>query len=280
MNRLFCRAASALAVLCVCVSVLSADTLAFKNPGFEEYANDSTPTDWEVTRNASYTVMIDTAVKHSGNAALRIAYVPDSDTTQNTQVQQALPQTAGAVDLHGKIVVCSLWVKQDSFPGWFNVMITFQKGIGGAGGWTDLGWDPRWGNEPGTYDWKQVATQPDTFEAGANVWNFILHVSKTGTIWFDDLRFTIIDSIDVTGVNGRAPQADRGIAISSEQVRLPNARSSQISVLTADGRLVARRSHRAEEISLKELNLNRGYYIVEVVTTTDRVRQGVFVNGR
>ena len=172
-----CLVPLALTFVCA-LPVRAAEGLPFRNADFEAGSDETgKPNAWAAKVAEAGAIAVDTDIKHSGEASVRIRQTNPSSYSYVMQgIKNAWPQQR---------MTATVWVKCESIA---------VHGIGPRlycgyeGGWCHAARGPVL-DETGSCDWQQIVVPFNTRDKTRVEMYLYLHKS-TGTIWFDDLRVT------------------------------------------------------------------------------------------
>lgn len=131
----------------------------------------------------SYTMEVDTQVKHSGSASARLSSKEKRVNGFGTMMQQFTP-----VEYEDQRVRLSGWTKTQDVEDWAGLWMR----VDGTQPGEVLAFD-NMGERPlkGTQDWTQVEIVLDVPEEATNL-AFGVLLSGTGTVWLDGLEFEVV----------------------------------------------------------------------------------------
>jgi hypothetical protein len=258
------KTAPLLAVLCLVAGSGFGQTATLQNSGFDAYiaATDSFAfwkADKDTSGNNIFTISQETENPYTAPGALKMAITPGADTLTECRISGSITDLPA-----NKIVTVTAMVKHENMPTYWNAMFHLQQATCQAPDWNwiDRKWGSMWGNDPGDVDWKPVAMS-DTTSDSANVFNLIISLSKSGTIWVDDIAITYIDIAPVTH---KTVQTPRQGSIMNNRITFASAMPYSLEACGINGKVLLQKSGIASRLDLTQLSLRNGAYLVRVKT--------------
>ncbi|MBN2038128.1 MAG: hypothetical protein JW768_15410 [Chitinispirillaceae bacterium] len=257
------KAVFSLAVVCLVAGSGFCQTATLQNAGFDTYiaASDSFAfwkADKDTSGNNVFDISQETTAPFTAPGALKMAITPGADTITECRISGSITNLPA-----NKIVTITAMVKYENMPTYWNAMFHLQQATCQAPDWNwiDRKWGSIWGNNPGdAADWTSV-TMSDTTYDSANVFNLIISLAKSGTIWVDDIAVTYTDIVPVTH---KAGHTARQGSIMNNRIIFASAMPYSLEACGINGRVVAKRSGIAPQLDLTRLGLQSGAYLVRV----------------
>ena len=214
--------------LCLSFPLLFAQTPNF---GFEQPAINGKPTGWNRIGNTGYTFVLDSTVRHTGQYALKTAYINGNGFGGS---YWRIPVNFGGknLTLTGFIKTQDVGSEPNTFAGlWMRV----DNAAGNAVAFDNM----QSRGVKGTTDWQQYTITLTLPDEGESIHIGGLIVGK-GAAWFDDFNFTVdgkpIDKAPVRVVKLAKAQADTAFNKGSG-IELTTLTNEQIANLTLLGKV-------------------------------------------
>ncbi|MBN1129298.1 MAG: T9SS type A sorting domain-containing protein [Chitinispirillaceae bacterium] len=245
-----------------------AASATLQNAGFDTYlaATDSFPF-WKADRDTVgngtlFDISQETTGAYSAPGSLKMEIKAGADTLTECRISGSVTNLPAK-----KIFTVTAMVKYSGMPTYWNAMLNMQQATltQGTWVWTDRKWSSMWGNNPGDAEWTPVSVS-DTTHDSTNVVNFIISLSKAGTLWVDDITITYAD----VPVVRKAIQTSRRNAFQNNRIVFPSDRHYSLEVFGVNGKKVLCQSATAARIDLSTLGLRSGSYIVKVKSAGKR----------
>jgi hypothetical protein len=168
-------------------------------------------------------------------------------------------------------------VKYTNMPTYWNGLFNFQQATLSpvTYAWKDRKWTSGWGNGLGTSDWVP-ASMTDTTADSANVFNFIISLSKAGTLWVDDITVTYTDNAPVLS---RAAIQNRQSSFRNNRVSFSRPMPYSLKVCGVNGKVLLQKSGTSALVDVNRIGLTSGAYLVSV-KTAERTFSGRVMLGR
>ena len=254
-----------------------ASSATLQNAGFETYiaASDSFAfwkSDKDATGGTLFDISQETIAPGTETGSLKMAIMAGADTLTECRISSSI---SGLMEK--KIVTITAKVKYENMPTYWNAMFNLQQATltQGTWVWTDRKWLSMWGNNPGNSDWTPIS-MTDTTADSANVFNLIISLSKSGTLWVDDIAVTYTDIAPVTQ---KAIAPARQGAILNNRISFPRAISYSLEACGVNGKMILKTSGVSNLVNLDRLGLASGSYLVKV-KTREKTYAGRVVVGR
>ena len=272
----FLKALIALTVSCPFSTITFAQTSTLPNASFDTYiaAADSFAS-WEYEKDATGGTLFDisqeTTDPYSAPGCLKMAIAPGADTSTTCSILGTISGLTA-----GNVVTITAMVKYADMPTYWNSMINLQQATltSGTWVWTDRKWKSMWGNNPGTAEWARVSMSDTTVDS-ANVFQLIISLHGSGTIWVDDIAIATAGA----PVIQKAVQPVRRGSIANNRIAFTTAMPYTLEVYGVNGKTALKRSSTASSVDFNRLNLNSGAYAIRV-KTADKTWSGRVLIGK
>jgi hypothetical protein len=165
-----------------------------------------------------------------------------------------------------KIVTVTAKVKYENMPTYWNAMFNMQQATLKAPDWkwVDRKWSSMWGNNnPGASEWSTISMR-DTTTDSANVFNLIISLAKSGTLWVDDIAVTYSDLAPVT--QKAATHVHQG-AVLNNRISFPREMPYSLEACGVNGKMILKTSGVASAVNMDRLGLVGGAYLVKAKTS-------------
>jgi hypothetical protein len=254
----------ALIASCLFSTAVFATSATLQNAGFETYiaASDSFPF-WKADRDSTggtrFDISQETTAPGTGTGSLKMEIKAGADTATQCRISGSIANLPMR-----KIVTVTAKVKYENMPTYWNGMFNLQQATltQGTWVWTDRKWLSMWGNNPGNSDWTSISMN-DTTADSANVFNLIISLAKSGTLWVDDIAITYSDLAPVTQ---KAVQPARQGFILNNRISFPRAMPYALEAYGVNGKLILKTSGIANMVNINQLGLSSGAYLIKANT--------------
>lgn len=209
----------------------------------------------------------ETTAPASGTGSLKMEIKAGADTSTECRISGSVSNLPVK-----KIFTVTAKVKYENMPAYWNAMFHMQQATCKAPDWNwiDRKWLSIWGNNPGSVtDWTEISMS-DTSADSANVFNLIISLANSGTIWIDDIAITYTDLAPVTQKN--ATPARQG-SILNNRISFSNEMPYTLEAYGVNGKVILKTAGIANAVNLDKLGLSSGAYLIKA-KTKDKVYSG------
>jgi hypothetical protein len=256
-----------------------ATSATIQNGDFETYIVESDSfafwkSDKDATGGTLFDISQETTAPASGTGALKMEIMAGTDPSTECRISTEIKNLPAL-----KLFTVTAKVKYSDMPAYWNSMFSLQQATllqEPPWTWTDRKWLSMWGNDSGSVaDWVPIS-MTDTTADSANVFSLIISLSKSGTLWVDDIAITYTDIAPVTQ---KAVTPARQGAILNNRISFPRAMPYSLEACGVNGKMILKTSGVANAVNLDRLGLVSGAYLVKA-KTSERTYNGRVVVGR
>ena len=235
-----------------------------QNAGFETYiaASDSFAF-WKTDKDATGTkfkISQETTSPASGTGALKMEIMAGADTSTECRATAEIKNLPAK-----KLFTVTAKVKYSNMPIYWNGMFHLQQATMNPPDykWIDRKWLSFWGNDPGTVaDWASIS-KTDTTADSANIFNLIISLHGSGTLWVDDIAITYTDIAPVTQ---KAVTPARQGSILKNRISFPHEMPYTLEAYQVNGKLIQKTAGIANAVNCENLGLSSGAYLIKAKT--------------
>jgi hypothetical protein len=259
----FKKMALSLAIPCILFSNSFGTGATVANAGFDTFiaATDSFPS-WSFKKDSlggtRYTITQETTGAYSPPGALKMAITPGADTLTSCGITGSITGLPA-----NKLVTVTAMVKYTDMPIYWNAMFNLQQATllnVSPWTWTDRKWGSDWGNNQGTTDWTPISFVDTTYDS-ANVFNLVITLAKSGTLWVDDITVTYTN---ITPVNQKVKAPGHQESMTNNRISFSCRQAYSLEACAINGKILLRKSGIADVVDMNRLSLSCGVYLVSV----------------